>query len=116
MKFPKDELPKLFLKNEVHLNGAHLYPEMWRIIQVAREEAPDLQGNSVWITSANDSTHMEGSLHYKNRAFDIRTRNVIEGHTSARVWQTKMQLKLGIDYQIILESDHLHCELDPKET
>ena len=30
----------------------------------------------MWITSANDSTHRQGSAHYKNRAFDIRTRHL----------------------------------------
>ena len=30
----------------------------------------------IWITSANDSNHRIGSAHFKDKAFDIRTRNL----------------------------------------
>ena len=110
-------LPKLYLKNFVHLNGAHLYPEMVRILNVARATAPLLTDGAVWVTAANDGMHMATSLHYKNRAFDIRIKNIdgdeIDG---AQTWVERMKLALGDDYDVILERDHIHCELDPKET
>ena len=107
-------LPKLYLKNEVHINGAHFLPEMVFIINCLRATAPDTFDSAVWITSANDGTHMKGSLHYKNRAFDVRTLNLINADT-ATSWVEDLKLVLGTDYDVILEHNHIHVEFDPKE-
>lgn len=60
------------------------------------------------ITSGRDGKHMEGSLHYQGKAFDLRTWHVIE--------EVAKQLRtyLGKDYDVIVEKDHIHCEYDPK--
>ena len=107
-------LPKLYLKNEVHINGAHFLPEMVAIITALRLTAPLTTDNAVWITSANDGTHMKGSLHYKNRAFDVRTLNLIDADTAAE-WVEALKLVLGKDYDVVLEHNHIHVEFDPKE-
>jgi len=105
--------PKVYIKEGVKINGFHMHEEMHRIIRVARATAPPLTDNAVWITSANDSKHMIGSLHYTNKAFDLRTRNIIEPtHSKARTWVAKMQLALGDQYDIVLEADHIHAEFD----
>lgn len=67
----------------------------------------------VVITSGTDGPHMEGSKHYTGEALDVRTRNF------ASVRQLEQFLavvtrKLGDDYQVIRESDHLHVEYDPR--
>ncbi len=109
-------LPGLYLKNNVHINGAHMYSEMVRIVEVARETAPMLEDGIVWIISADDSEHMEGSLHFENRAYDIRTKNIIgDVKKEARLWAERMQVALGDDYDVLLESDHLHVEFQPEE-
>ena len=109
-------LPKLYLKDFVHINGAHFYPEIVRIVDAARATAPPLKDDAVWVTSANDSTHGVNSLHYKNKAWDIRTKNIVgDKLVEAQEWVAKMKLVLGDDYDIILERDHIHCEYDPKE-
>ncbi len=108
--------PNLCLKDDVIIQGQHFDPVMVRIIDVARETAPMMEKGTVWITSANDSMHMEGSLHFNNRAFDIRIWNIL-GHVQdeARLWAERMQVALGDDYDVLLEADHLHVEWDPKE-
>jgi hypothetical protein len=106
------------LKEGVDINGAHFEPEIVRIIEVARETAPMMEKGTVWITSANDSEHSEGSLHFNDRAFDIRIKNivgVIEFPQAARVWAERMQIALGDDYDVLLEKDHIHVEYDPEE-
>jgi hypothetical protein len=111
-------MPNLCLKDGVHVNGAHFDKVMVRIIDVARETAPMLEKGTVWITSANDSKHMAGSLHFNNRAFDIRIKNIIAGMAfplAARGWAERMQVALGDDYDVVLEDDHIHVEYDPKE-
>ena len=109
-------MPNLCLKDDVQINGAHFDSVMVRIIDVARETAPMLEKGTVWITSANDSNHMTGSLHYENRAFDIRIRNIIgQVSSEARLWAERIQVALGDDYDVLLESDHIHVEYDPQE-
>ncbi len=106
--------PNLCLKDGVRITGEHFYPEMVRILDVARETAPMLERGTVWITSANDSRHMNKSLHYKNRAFDIRVMNIIgDVKREAKLWAERMQLALGDNYVVLFEVDHIHVEFDP---
>jgi hypothetical protein len=70
------------------------------------------------ITSANDGEHMEGSLHYKDLAIDIRTKN-LPSHTVKVLILAELKHILGSDYDVLLEStglenEHMHIEWDPK--
>lgn len=107
-------MKKLKLVGTVKINGRHFDPEIVAILNAARSTAPDLQDDTVWVTSANDLKHKENSKHYSNDAFDIRTRNVVNGKTDVQRWVAKMRGALGLDYDIILEVDHIHAEYDPK--
>ena len=81
---------------------------------VAVIKAWDLYAPSVTpvITSANDGVHMTGSLHYKNLAWDLRTKNLDAGKIEeiARM----LRVDLGKDWDIIVEDTHLHVEMDRK--
>ena len=64
------------------------------------------------ITSGTDGEHGNHSHHYKGLAFDFRTRNV----PTYRL-QTLFKLiqeRLGSNFQVVLESDHIHVEYDPQ--
>lgn len=64
------------------------------------------------ITCGRDGSHMRGSLHYVGRAVDLRTTDLdvpTRNHLVA-----ELQQKLGADFDVVLEVDHLHLELDPK--
>lgn len=66
----------------------------------------------VTITSGNDGKHMKNSKHYTNEAIDIRTFDMELGrdvHTTLR-----LKKRLGKDYDVILEKDHIHIEYDKK--
>lgn len=72
------------------------------------------------LTSGQDGTHSVASLHYpentpngKCRAIDIRTRN-LASHTQKQVAAKMVKERLTADYDVVLETDHLHVELDPK--
>ena len=55
---------------------------------------------------------MKNSKHYKNEAIDIRTKDMSEQNkVLTKVW---IQKWLGMNYDVILESDHIHIEYDPK--
>ena len=64
----------LKLKSGVKINGKHFDPEIVAILNAVRASAPETQDGTIWVTSANDSTHKKGSKHYTNEAFDIRTK------------------------------------------
>ena len=56
-----------------------------------------------------DGKHKEGSLHFKNRAFD-------GGLPSVQPEQVFAELRalVGVEYDVVAEIDHLHVEWDPK--
>ena len=68
------------------------------------------------ITSANDSKHMKGSLHYKGAAIDFRTKDFPEDKKTLLV--SEVQGALGPEFDVLLEypgedNEHLHVEYDP---
>lgn len=91
-----------------------------RIIDCLDIYAHDLDTVLV-ITSANDGRHRKDSLHYQNKALDIRTTG---GGPGAAGQMTRKEAErfaywmrggaLDKDYDVVLEADHLHVEYDPK--
>ena len=63
------------------------------------------------ITSTVEGTHSPGSLHYAGQAIDVRLPP--KRYVSKIVNQLKQ--KLGDDYDVVLESTHIHIEYDPKK-
>lgn len=70
----------------------------------------DESGLSLTITSARDGTHGAHSHHYKGMAFDIRIWDIAD---EVHDWAEKIREKLGGNYQVIVERDHIHIEFDP---
>lgn len=73
--------------------------------------------NDITITSGNDSVHMKGSLHYKDAALDVRTKNFPSAQ-SKRAFLAAVLKRLGSGYQGFLEyegkaQEHIHLEFDP---
>lgn len=110
-------------KKSVEIHPLALDPEMIRGLRVAAALAPPLVDNIMVVTSQYDGTHREDSLHYVGRAWDLRfkgrrTGGVMgEGGTIGTValerWVKQMHQVLGPDWQILLEANHIHMELDP---
>jgi len=68
--------------------------------------------SDAYITSGNDSKHAKGSKHYSGDALDLRTRDM--SPVDVQRWATSIRGRLGRDYDVVIESDHLHVEHDPK--
>jgi hypothetical protein len=64
------------------------------------------------ITSANDSKHGPNSLHYMGQALDLRTNNLPPQAVQSIV--DRLKEALGAQFDVVLESDHIHIEFDPK--
>jgi len=72
----------------------------------------------VTVTSITDGNHSDGSLHYKGLAVDLRTRHDKGGaqwpdHVKECI-ASRLRLKLGDDYDVVVEGTHIHAEYDPK--
>ena len=65
------------------------------------------------VTSAKDGKHSARSLHYAGLAVDIRIWALKKDTDKARCI-SELKAALGTDYDVILESDHIHIEHDPK--
>jgi hypothetical protein len=115
---------KLAFKPEVRLIPANLEPWNARILRAALATAPAMQGDVVVVTSACDGQHMAGSLHYVGCAFDFRFAGMREGAVSvatssdqraiAAGWVSRLRWWLGPGYDVVVETDHIHVEYDPK--
>ncbi len=78
----------------------------------------EAHGVELVITSCNDATHSETSLHYDGRAVDLRTRNLEpdSSHPYRRPAPVAREIgeRLGRDFDVVLESDHIHLEWQPR--
>lgn len=65
------------------------------------------------VTSLLDGTHSRTSLHYCGNAIDLRTR-IFPSQSVAIAVVDDLKSCLGDDYDVVLESDHIHVEYQPK--
>lgn len=70
----------------------------------------DMTSRELEVTSAVDGKHSKHSRHYVGLAFDIRQWYLprIDRFVS------ELQRQLGINYDVVREDTHIHCEYDPE--
>jgi hypothetical protein len=99
------------LKGTVRLAG--LQPPMVLALLVAHEAYANV-GAELVVTSAADSRHRPGSLHYVGLAVDIRTNN-LPSEAVAKALAKEIGENLGPEYDVLYEEDHIHVEYQPKD-
>lgn len=62
---------------------------------------------NLFITSICEGTHSAGSLHYNGNAFDFRKH--------VKITKKDIKFVLGKQFDVVIESNHIHVEFDPKE-
>ena len=81
------------------------------VIMAAAANAGVVLGVDIVVTSGTDGKHIQGSKHYSGEALDLRTSNLTKEQIQGLIQELKK--RLGTNYDIVLESDHLHVEFDP---
>lgn len=71
------------------------------------------RGYHFFWTSGEDSQHKPGSLHPSGNAADLRIWHIPK--TELQRFTLGLAMVLGSQYDVVLESDHIHIEYDPKE-
>lgn len=102
-------------------NYHRLHHRVWRAL-VAAEPLFAVRGLPVYVTSANDGVHRDRSLHFENRAVDIRTGHLWApgerwlSSVEAQQLTAEIQRAVGPEFDVILEDvpPHIHLEFDPK--
>lgn len=94
------------LKRGVRVSG--MRPEIALAIQIA-DGIWQRQDRDLVVTSITDGQHSRTSLHYAGAAADFRIWNL-----DAQKARDELQEALGVDYDVALEKDHIHCEFQPK--
>ncbi len=97
------------LKKGVDIFGIH--PELIFGMVVVDQVFQNL-GEKAVFTSVCDGQHSNKSLHYKGLAFDVRTRNISKEDQTDIV--DVLRYRLPDDWDIVLETSHLHVEYDRK--
>ena len=100
----------LSLKTGVRVLG--IRPELLLAVIVAERAYAEAAADCV-ITACVDSKHSRGSLHYSGAAVDLRTNNLHPGEADKII--ARLRACLGADFDVLLESDHIHIEFQPKE-
>jgi hypothetical protein len=100
----------LSLKQGVKCFG--IRPEMVLCAMIVASVYSEFNNASCVITSITDGTHGTHSHHYKGFAMDFRTRHVPVGVRQKIA--DRIQAALGAEFQVRLESNHIHVEFDPE--
>ena len=98
------------LKAGVKLEG--LSPQIVLALVIAGQVYKDIANKEWVITSVSDGKHSTKSLHYSGFAVDLRINNITV--LEAKAVLLSLQSKLGDNYDVVLEIDHIHLEYDPK--
>lgn len=105
----------------------YLDPEMAEALPLIDQAHKDIElPRLAYITSANDGKHMDGSLHPKGRALDLRINDLPQAAHEPLVWALRERLNGSPDkdrpFNVVLERPklrpaanwHIHVEYDPK--
>jgi hypothetical protein len=93
--------------------GASLPPTLAMAVMVASvHDAFKEAGYDCVITAGIDGKHSAGSLHYVGLALDFRSRTIPSG--LRQEMRDKIAKRLGSAFDVVLEDDHYHIELQPK--
>lgn len=112
---------RALVKDGASLTG--LQDVMVPAIEAASYAAHSLAGVPAVITSGLDGEHGQGSLHYEGLAVDVRRLDrhempdggvIFPDPELAQAQAARIRARLPAEFDVVLESTHVHIEYDPK--
>ncbi len=97
----------IHIKKGVRIHG--IKPEVVLALVIADQVYQQL-GHDLVITAVIDGKHMRASIHYMGGAVDLR----LPGADGIAA-RNRIALRLGDDFDVVLEKSHIHIEWQPKE-
>jgi hypothetical protein len=93
-----------------------LTPQILFAIVVA-DRVFDYHNAPLVVTSLCDGRHKTDSFHYTGRAVDIRLPSRYHGDDTKldQIVTERLTDALGENFDVVLESDHIHIEYDPPQ-
>jgi len=94
-----------------------LRPEILIAWDIADQIYTELGLEFCTLTSGTDGIHGRSSRHYIGLGIDLRTRDFPNGGNNSDLVTTAVEMlkeRLGNEYDIVRESNHLHIEHDLK--
>lgn len=98
------------LKKGASVKG--LKPEILLALVIAEHIYWDVSGHELVVTEVTGGKHMSNSLHYSGLAADLRTHDLTSAEES-QIFK-RLAAALGSEFDVVLESDHLHVEYQPE--
>lgn len=89
-----------------------LYPVMQKALTRIESTIGRMYGEDTIVTSKREGNHSAGSLHYIGRAVDIRFPQKTRTSGDRLDLCERLREVLGPGYDVVLESTHIHIELD----
>ena len=87
---------------------SRLRPEIRKKQNLIARIVWEIEKEELVVTSTYEGTHSERSLHYADLAEDIRR------YKRGKEVRDRLAADLGTDYDVVLGSNHIHIEYDPK--
>jgi hypothetical protein len=87
---------------------SRLRPQIRKKLNETARRVWAIEQKELRITSTYEGNHSEGSLHYADLAVDIGR------DKKGQEVRDELKHKFGMDYDVVLEPDHIHIEYDPK--
>ena len=91
------------------------YHQVIRIIEQAGLPAPPKYIPTITSAAEPNAPHRPDSKHWFGCAFDFRIRDLPDRKT-AETWTRRLQRRLGDEYLVLLEANHIHTQWNGLET
>ena len=108
------DLPRMVIPGGIHIASSvrmqGIRPELLLGLLVLSDMCIR-QGVTLVITHILDGRHMHNSLHYTGAAVDV----VLEQVADRILFVAELRSRLGKDFDVIDEGDHIHIEYQPHD-
>jgi hypothetical protein len=82
------------------------------VVLTVVEQVYQSRGKDPELTSHDDDPHGTSSRHWYGGGWDFGTRGL--GNNDKQIISNELEARLGRDFDVVLEQDHIHIEWEPR--